>query len=290
MNYIYGYLNKISNKWYVGQTTLPIKERHRLHLSGAKNKNSSDYNCLFHKKIREYGIENFELFILEEVPNKEDLDKKEQFWIKQKNSFVKYGQGYNITTGGQKRKVNEDYWDIRCCLSKEEALNIIRLLQETDIPQTEIAKQYNINIGIVNQINSGKKYRLLEENQYPIREKKILPLSTETVEVIIALLQQGYGNAEIAKMFNGEVKPGTISAINIGDKHKSPKYSYPIRKKTNEKIKKQEQAEKIKYLLEEGKLNNKQISEIIGCDPSIVSRINYGKTYKDENRKYPIRN
>ena len=36
-------------------------ERHRLHISGATHPKASDYNCLFHKKIREYGIDNFEL-------------------------------------------------------------------------------------------------------------------------------------------------------------------------------------------------------------------------------------
>ena len=42
-------------------------ERHRLHISGATHPKASDYNCLFHKKIREYGIDNIELIVLEEI-------------------------------------------------------------------------------------------------------------------------------------------------------------------------------------------------------------------------------
>lgn len=229
MNYIYGYRNKINNKWYIGQTTMKIEERHRLHLSGAFHKNASDYNCLFHQKIREYGVDNFELIILEEVENKEDLDEKEQYWINEKQSFVKQGNGYNLTIGGQRRKDSENYWDIRCLLSKEQALEIIEKLKNTDIPQTELAKEYNVHVTTINSINYGNKYRLLDESEYPIR------------------------------------------------------------KETNALKQNKEKAEKIKILLEEGKLNNKEIANIIGCDPSVVSRINSGKTYPDSNRSYPIR-
>ena len=121
MYYIYGYKNKITDKWYVGQTTMKLKERHRLHLSGATHSDASDYNCLFHKKIRQYGIENFELFILETTDNKEALDDLEKKWIKEKHSFIRDPEkgGYNLTAGGQIRKANEDFWDSRCSLNKE---------------------------------------------------------------------------------------------------------------------------------------------------------------------------
>ena len=79
MYYIYGYRNKITGKWYVGQTTCEVKERHRLHLSSAYHQNANDYNCLFHKKIRQYGIENFELIILEQIKEKSLLDEREQY-------------------------------------------------------------------------------------------------------------------------------------------------------------------------------------------------------------------
>lgn len=289
MNYIYGYQNKQNGKWYVGQTSMPLKERHRLHISGASHEKASDYNCLFHKKLREYGVDNFELIVLEEVECKEILDEREQFWIKEKNSFVKNGGGYNLTIGGQYRKDNEDYWDIRCSLTKEQAQEIIDLLKNTEIPQTELAEKYNIHVGIINQINSGKKYRLLHDEDYPIRKKLSKTTSEQQVEVIIALLQQGYGNVEISAMLNEEVLPNTISAINNGTKHRKEGMEYPIRKETNTLKNQKDKSLQIKKLLEEGVLNNKQIAEQVGCDPSVVSRINYGKTYKDANRNYPIR-
>ena len=48
--------------------------------------------------------------------------------------------------------------------------------------------------------------------------------------------------------------------------------------------------EKMKLiLLEKNKLNNKQIANLVKCDPSVVSNINYGKAYFDSNLTYPLR-
>lgn len=82
---------------------------------------------------------------------------------------------------------------------------------------------------------------------------------------------------------------GTVSAINNGSKHRRSDIVYPIRKETNKEKSKKDKAEYIKKLLEEGQLNNRQIAEKVGCNPSVVSRINSGITYKDQNRSYPIR-
>lgn len=288
MNYIYGYYNKITNKWYVGQTTMPIKERHKLHLSGANSKKASDYNCLFHKKIREYGINNFDLVVLEEVPNKENLDEREQYWIKEKNSFVR-NNGYNLTTGGQFRKDNEDYWDIRCSLNKEQALEIIDLLQHTNTSQIDISKKYKVNASIINQINAGTKYRLLNDESYPIRKTNRKTVNEETIQAIIGLLKMGYGNTEIVEILDNKFTANTVSSINRGTKHHKADIEYPIREKTNANKIRQEKSQIIKLLLEEGKLNNKEIAEQVKCDPSTVSRINFGETYRDDNREYPIR-
>ena len=41
--------------------------------------------------------------------------------------------------------------------------------------------------------------------------------------------------------------------------------------------------------IKENKLNNRQIANIVKCDPSVVSNINYGKAYFDSNLTYPLR-
>lgn len=283
MNYIYGYRNKINNKWYVGQTTLSLEERHRLHISGATHEKASDYNCLFHKKIREYGIDNFELTILEEVLEKCNLDEREQYWIKEKNSFVKNENGYNTTMGGQRRKNNENYIDIRARFqSQEEIKQVIEEIKDTNNSLVELANKYQVSLSLICSINTGKKY-YQDNEKYPLRNLKT-KISKELVQEIIILLKENYTNKEISDLF--QIDNDIIYRINYGKAHKQENESYPIRKELSEKEKR---ANKIKELLKENKLNNRQIAKLVGCDPSVVSNINYGKNYKDDSLTYPIR-
>lgn len=262
---------------------MSLNERHRLHISGATHEKACDYNCLFHKKIREYGIDNFELEILEEVPNKCDLDEKEQYWIKEKNSFVKNGNGYNLTTGGQRRKGNKDYVDIRARFqTKEDIKRVINEIKDTNNSLVEIAQEYQVSLSLICSINSGKKY--YQDNEiYPLRVLKT-KISNDLVKEIIELLKENCTNKEIADIF--QIDDDVVYRINYGKAHKQSEENYPIRKELSEKEKR---ANKIKKLLKENKLNNKEIAELVKCDPSVVSNINYGKSYKDDSLIYPIR-
>lgn len=216
MNYIYGYKNKINNKWYVGQTTMPIEERHRLHVSGATHEKASDYNCLFHKKLREYGVDSFELVILEEVPDSSNLDEREQYWIKEKNSFVRNKNGYNLTSGGQKRKNDENYIDIRSKFqTQEEIQQVIDEIKNIDNSLAELAKKYQISLSLICSINSGRKYHQ-DNEKYPLRELKI-KISQELVQEIIYLLKENYTNKEIANLF--QIDDDIIYRINYGKAH-----------------------------------------------------------------------
>lgn len=283
MNYIYGYQNKITGKWYVGQTSKSIEERHRLHLSSTYHETCNDYNCLFHKKIREYGIENFELILLEQVADKSLLDERERYWIKKKKSFIR-DNGYNLTTGGQQRKNNEDYRDIRQTFSDEEIQKVYCLIKDESIKLTDIANKYNVSLSLICMINSGKKYH--NDNLiYPLRKQNV-KISEEIVDEIISLLKENKGNAEIAKIYG--INEDIVYRINKGLAHKR-NINYPIRQSSSKKQELIDRANTIKSLLKENKLNNRQIANLLGCDPSVVSNINYGKNYYDNTLKYPLR-
>lgn len=98
---IYTFRNKINNKYYVGQA---IKLRKRL-LDHFNNYLSDRYSNLpIYRAFKKYGIENFELNILDTFTNalsfetKDKLDELEKFYIIKFNS---YGiTGYNATKGG----------------------------------------------------------------------------------------------------------------------------------------------------------------------------------------------
>lgn len=82
---IYEIKNKINGKFYIGQH--------------ASNELDSYWGSgkLIKKAIEKYGIENFERTILEKCSNKNELNKRERYWIKEKDSI---NAGYNLTEGG----------------------------------------------------------------------------------------------------------------------------------------------------------------------------------------------
>ena len=94
---IYLIINQINGHKYVGQS-INIKIRfQRHHLCDYKNKNSSVYKIKLYQDFRKYGIENFEVRILEYCKT-ELLDEREKYWIKYFDTFK---NGYNSTEGGQ---------------------------------------------------------------------------------------------------------------------------------------------------------------------------------------------
>ena len=99
-NCIYMYTNKINNKKYVGQTK-NLLDRHRRHVQSSFNKNAKrDYNTPFHRAIRKYGIENFEIKILaENIETQEKLNEYEIFFIKRYKT-LNIQNGYNVAEGG----------------------------------------------------------------------------------------------------------------------------------------------------------------------------------------------
>ena len=118
MYYIYCYTNKINNHKYVGQTN-NYERRIREHRSCAFNEKASSYNDLIHKKIREYGEENFEITIIEKLFTEdiEEVNQREIYWIDKLQSHCSTGLGYNVSYGGGRKGYSS-------ILTKEELKNI----------------------------------------------------------------------------------------------------------------------------------------------------------------------
>ena len=86
---------KISNKNYIGQTSLmDWTKRVNCHFFKSYNK------CPALKAaIKKYGFESFDYFLIEKAKNQKEADQKERFWIKAFCSLSPYG--YNLKDGGQ---------------------------------------------------------------------------------------------------------------------------------------------------------------------------------------------
>jgi group I intron endonuclease len=95
---IYKITNKTNGKVYIGQTTKPLLRRWAEH-KYASRKGSS---LIFHKAIRKYGFNNFEVEEVSSVFDIETINKLEEDLIKSNNSLAPFG--YNMTYGGKTSK------------------------------------------------------------------------------------------------------------------------------------------------------------------------------------------
>ena len=107
MNYIYKITNQINGKSYIGLTTedrpTDRYSKHRYLARHPEMESAQSQNSYIHKAMNKYGLDNFTFEIIEEVPENQDLNKREQYWIAFYHTYVKDPQcnGYNLTKGGE---------------------------------------------------------------------------------------------------------------------------------------------------------------------------------------------
>lgn len=273
MNYIYCYTNKINQHKYVGQTN-NLQRRIREHKSCAFNSKASSYNDLIHKKIRQYGIENFDIEVLEILYtlDQEEVNKREQYWIKELNTFCGNGQGYNRDYGGSRKH--------SLILSNEEVQDIKQLLKDK-IPYYEIENKYRVSASFISSINTGT-YFFDDKEQYPLC--KYYKSDEDYDELIDLLLNSTLSLNEISKQLN--MGYSTVKKINAGTLRKGLYPSYPIRKiSANE-----QRAIQVQELLLNTNLTYKEISEATTASKETIRRINNGMCFHNNNYQYPLRN
>lgn len=95
---IYKIENKNNNQCYIGQS-IDIERRWKTHLQPCiyANPFSESYNYKLYVAFRKYGVESF-IFSIIELCEREQLNEREQYWIKHYDS---YNTGYNMTIGGE---------------------------------------------------------------------------------------------------------------------------------------------------------------------------------------------
>lgn len=96
--YIYCITNKINNMKYIGVTTQKPEKRWSTHKWAYKSKKKIHFRKKLYRAMREYGIDNFHMEIIDTAYSKEELGEKEQKYIKEFNSRSK---GYNKSDGGE---------------------------------------------------------------------------------------------------------------------------------------------------------------------------------------------
>ena len=97
---IYGVQNLITNRWYIGQTTIGFNTRYHGDFFNYKYNELSEDGIkgkLLVDDIEKYGQENFEIIeVLDVAFSEKELDEKEAYYI---DLYKAYDEGYNSTRG-----------------------------------------------------------------------------------------------------------------------------------------------------------------------------------------------
>ncbi len=110
---IYKVTNSINGKVYIGQTTMTLRNRWRLHC----HVNST---CSTLKKaIEKHGKDAFNVELVDSADNRKELNEKEKAWIQKEKSIAP--NGYNVDEGGyyieyseeSRRRMSEHHADVK---------------------------------------------------------------------------------------------------------------------------------------------------------------------------------
>lgn len=162
---IYKIQNKINGKIYIGLTTkIDWWKRIIEHSSGRKDKNS-----VIHCALIKYGLDNFNINVIDTCKNKKELIEKEKYWIKFYSSCDR-NKGYNITNGGDgcrslngyrlsnehKKKLSEAHKGIIC-----------HTIPHTEETKKKISKSNTGKLNSHNQSKQKKVFCLNDNKEYP---------------------------------------------------------------------------------------------------------------------------
>jgi group I intron endonuclease len=100
--YVYLITNKINGKRYVGQTVKTIEERWKQHVYLSKQPRKGEPII---SAIRKYGSDNFEIKSLARCNSLEEMNHREEYYIRLLKTLVY--SGYNVLPGGNNRKMHE---------------------------------------------------------------------------------------------------------------------------------------------------------------------------------------
>lgn len=277
---IYKYTNKINNKSYIGQTIQKLAKRHNRHL-----KDSEEDNLYFHRALQKYGVDNFTLEILEDNIPLDILDEREKYWIKYYDTFYLNDNGYNMTEGGR-------WGNAPRKLSDKNIEEIKNLLINTDFILQDIAREYNVSLSCISDINNGRTWYDASLS-YPLSSRSVItiPLSINLFEEVIILLKStSLSYSEIASQL--KLHEYTVGTINRGE-HSMCKESneiFPIRKPqqahTYQNKITQEQVIDIIYDLIFSNLTNKQIGEKYNIHYNTIGDISSGKSWKNITNQF----
>lgn len=279
---IYKYTNLLNGMVYIGQTKQSLKDRDSKHLQQIKD------NTYFHRALKKYGRENFNLELVEDKIPFDLLDSREKYWIDYFNSFYTTGKGYNLTQGGKWGSGTQ----LLTVSQVEEIKNILLTSEKTF---QEIANDFNVSIYCISDINRGKSFFCGNIN-YPLRPSpKRSEINENKLYIILDLLSNtNTSYKEIAEAVN--INEYTVGQINNGKNSWCPKdIDYPIRKpiksNTYQNLLSKEDVINICYDLCFSNINQIDIGKKYNVAKNTIGDISRGVSWKEITNQFvcPIR-
>lgn len=209
---IYKATNLVNGKVYIGQTIRSLRYRKRQHNANHKN---PKFTWHFYKSMRKYGKKNFKWSIIDAAKTIEELNKKEEYWIKSyKSTNQKYG--YNKTYGGNNKKMFKSTKDK---ISKANSGKIRPQSHCDNISKAKKGKPQSIETRLAKSLATKGRKLTPEQNKRKTlaqtgEKNHQAKLSNEDVKNIKIRIQNGETNTEIAKDY--PVSHKMISVIRMG--------------------------------------------------------------------------
>lgn len=214
MGFIYKITNLINNKIYIGQTSRTVEVRWQEH---QRNMYDDKYkNITLYKAFDKYGINNFDIKIIEEIDNSL-LNEREEYWIRIYNS---YKEGYNSTTGGSGQKV----CDIREIIALWNEGKLVKEIADTLGVNSHTITNYLHSYGIDSSIIYSRANKLKDNSvsqpnaarkAKEVNSKAVHQLNKETDEIINTFnslsdaaraISKPNGFSDISKVCKGKQK------------------------------------------------------------------------------------
>lgn len=293
-------INYPNGKAYIGQARniyKRLKEHNNYSIYGHGKKEL----LLCEKKMKEYNflIEEFDL--LEEVNDFSKLDLREAYWIGYYKTYIKEGNGYNLTRGGDcsnKCGVNH----ANAIFDEKTLAEITDLLQNhTELSYIDIANKYGVDKETIRRISVGISY-INPKLNYPLRRYNHDSLKKETLEdynltedsiikIKEDLIYRWDLTIESGLYQKWNIPVNILRSINQGRLFKEyGNYSYPIRIGKASKLKiKISDVENILNLLKNSNLSMEDIGKQYGISRATIRKINKGLDYPIKNFSYPAR-
>jgi len=175
---IYRVFCRTTGKSYIGQTIRSVEQRWKEHVRAAET--GKDF--ALHVAIRKHGEENFELMVLSETQDLDELNRLEEKAIIDLNTMVP--NGYNLKSGGDGK-----YFSADSCRKMSRSSSGVRE------PRTESTK------------------RKISENMEGNQNHLGTHMSQDTIDAIRSRTYGGYSRARAARRWSGCAKPSPTKKI-----------------------------------------------------------------------------